>query len=490
MTTQPQSQAPLIGEKWNGAAWGLIILVAGALFLDGLDLSMVNIALPTIGDELDLGAGSLQWIVNAYILGYGGFLLLGGRASDLFGRRAVFLIAVAVFGLASVVSAFMGDIGWLIALRFIKGVAAGFTVPAGMSIVSTSFAPGQSRSRALSLYAVIGTMGFGMGLVLGGSLTQVGWRLTLLAPGPVALLFFLLGLKLVPRATRAAMSWNQFDLFGALTLTGSLLLLVYGLVQGPEIGWGEPITLISLVLAAILMIAFVIIELKHPYPLMRLGILKSASVIHINISAAVLLGSFMGFQFVITLYVQGSLQWIPIMVALAFIPSNLIQPMLGPRMGPIFARAKRGTTVPILASLSLLTIGYLLMLRTEPDMNYWNFLFPTMILIGFAFAIGFPAVNVGAAHGVAEHEHGIASGLLNTSLQIGGAVSLAVISGVLASGNQPTVSGELLPNFHQAMIVMAVLSGIGVLVTLGILIRGKRPSPAEASPEPAEQVMQ
>ncbi len=485
--TRAQELPPLIDEKWTGAAWGLIILVAGALFLDGLDLSMVNIALPTIGRELNLEAGSLQWIVNAYILGYGGFLLLGGRASDLFGRRNVFLTAVAVFGVASIISAFMSDITWLIALRFIKGIAAGFTVPAGMSIVSTSFEQGHSRSRALSLYAVIGTMGFGMGLVLGGALTQVGWRVTLFAPGPVALLFFLMGLKLVPKVSRAASSWKEFDLFGALTLTGSLLLLVYGLVQGPEIGWGNPVTIISLLAAVVLLIVFVIVELKHPYPLMRLGLLRSASVAHVNISAAVLLGSFMGFQFVITLYVQGSLGWIPIMVALAFIPSNIIQPILGPRMGAVFTRAKRGTTVPILVSLSLLAIGYLLMLRAEPGMSYWDFLFPTMILVGFAFAIGFPAVNVGATMGVADHEHGIASGLMNTSLQIGGAISLAIVAGVLAT-DRPTVSGELMPGFHEAMVIMAMLTGFGVLLTLGILAFGKQKSASQMAGAKESQV--
>ncbi|WP_019971697.1 MFS transporter [Mycobacterium sp. 141] len=472
---QVQTQSAPIGERWTGAAWGLILIVAGALFLDGLDLSMVNIALPTIGRELHLEAGALQWIVNAYILGYGGFLLLGGRASDLFGRRTVFLVAVAVFGIASVVSAFMSDIGWLIALRFLKGVAAGFTVPAGMSIVSTAFAPGASRMRALSIYAVFGTMGFTLGLVIGGALTQIGWRLTLLAPGPIALVFFVLGLKLVPTTVRPVFSWRQFDLFGAVTLTASLLLLVYGLVQGPALGWGNPGTWVPIVVAIVLLATFLVIESKHPHPLMRLGILTNAGAVHASVSAGLLLGAFMGFQFLVTLYVQGGLLWIPIIVALAFLPSGLLQPFLGPRMGPILAR--RGSTGAILVALGLLTIGYLLMLRTEPGMSYWEFLFPTMLLIGLAHSIGLPAVTVGSTHGVPEHEHGLASGLLNTSFQVGGAIAIAVVAAILASAKSTPVEGELLPNFHQGMFAVVIFAAVGVVLSVIRLIREQREHP-------------
>ncbi len=467
----------LIGEKWNAAAWILVLLLSGALFLDGLDLSMANIALPQIGADLDLAAGSLQWIVNAYILGYGGFLLLGGRVSDLIGRRTVFLVSVLVFGVASVISAFMFDIGWLITLRFLKGVAAGFTVPAGMSIISTAFQAGPSRTHALSVYAVFGTMGFTLGLVIGGALTQIGWRLTLFAPGPIALVIFFAALKLVPRVTRPEFSWKQFDLFGALTLTAGLLLLVYGLVQGAEVGWTAIATLISLGLAVILLITFVLIELRHPAPLLRLGILQNAGAVHASVSAGLLLGGFMGFQFIITLYAQNALGWIPIVLAMAFLPSSILQPFLGPRMGPIFS--SHGTSWPLLIAMSLLTAGYLLMLRTEPGMSYWDFLFPTMLLIGIAHSIGLPAVTVGSTTGIDEHEQGLASGLLNTSFQIGGAVALAVVGAILASTSQPLVKGELLPNYGSGMIAMSAFTGIGVVYAIVRVIaerQGKRTS--------------
>lgn len=369
------------GTNWNLTTWALLFLVSGALFLDGIDLSMVNIALPSISAELALSTGQLQWIVNAYILGYGGFLLLGGRVADLQGRRAVFLTAVGVFGAASIISAYMDNASALIALRFIKGIAAGFTVPAGMSIVATSFAEGPARSRALTLYSVIGTLGFALGLVLSGVFTELGWRVTMFVPGPLALAIFLAGLKLVPQASREKVTIAQFDILGALSMTGALLLLVYALVEAPVNGWTSAISLMMFAVSVLLIIVFIWTEQRHKHPLVRLGILRSASLVHANVSAALLLGSFMAFQFVATLYLQESLGWSPLEVALAFLPSSLPVTLLGPRMGAFFA--KKGTALPVLIGMSFVSVAYLLLLRAEPGMPYWSFLLPTMLLVGF-----------------------------------------------------------------------------------------------------------
>src|SRR3982751_1189298 len=177
-TSSDHSPAPVIrGLAWTRATWALLVVLCGALFLDGLDISMVGVALPSMGQELHMSPSSLQWIVSAYVLGYGGLLLLGGRAADLIGRRPVFLTAVAVFGVASLVSAFMTNDAALIALRFVKGVSAAFTVPAGLSIITTTFAEGAARNRALSIYTVCGASGFSLGLVFGGVLTELGWRI-------------------------------------------------------------------------------------------------------------------------------------------------------------------------------------------------------------------------------------------------------------------------------------------------------------------------
>src|SRR5690348_13968814 len=227
------------GYNWTTTTWLLLVVLCGALFLDGLDISMVGVALPSIGSDLGMTASSLQWIVSGYVLGYGGFLLLGGRPADLLGRRQVFLIAVAVFALASVASATLSSPEAIIALRFVKGAAAAFTVPAGLSIITTTFAEGPARNRALSIYTVSGASGFSSGLIFGGLLTELGWRATFLMPGPVALALLIAGIRLIPSGTRERVSWSHFDLIGAFTSTASLLLLVYSVVQAPQHGWGS-----------------------------------------------------------------------------------------------------------------------------------------------------------------------------------------------------------------------------------------------------------
>lgn len=465
------------GTQWNTAAWSLLLVVSGALFLDGIDLSMVNIALPSIGAELHMPASSLQWIVNAYILGYGGFLLLGGRAADLLGRRQVFLTAVGIFGFASIISAFIDNEMALIVLRFVKGISAGFTVPAGMSIVATSFAEGPARAKALTIYSVIGTLGFALGLVLGGVLTGFGWRVTFFVPGPIALIILFFGWRLIPRVRRNPVSLSQFDMLGAFTMTGALLLLVYTLVEAPVMGWFSVSTLTMLATSVALILAFIIMEKRQPHPLVRLGILRNASLVHANIAAALMLGSFMAFQFVITLYLQNSLNWSPLQVALAFLPSSLPVTILGPRMGALFVR--RGTTVPILIGLTCITIAFGLLMRIEPGMSYWTSLLPTMLLTGIGFAFGFPAVNVQATQGVIANEQGLASGLLNTSLQIGGAISLALVAGVLSAAHSPALSGQLLPNMQLATLNFVGIAFIGILITLPRVLKGRMSSGAK-----------
>src|SRR3954451_12287407 len=212
---RPTGPRLITGTAWSRSTWALLVVLCGALFLDALDISMIGVALPSMGSDLHMSASSLQWIVSAYVLGYGGLLLLGGRAADLIGRRPVFLTAVAVFGVASLVSAFMTNDTALIALRFVKGASAAFTVPAGLSIITTTFAEGPARSRALSIYTVCGASGFSLGLVFGGLLTELGWRATFLVPGPVAIALFIAGTRVIPAHTRDRVRLGHFDLAGA-----------------------------------------------------------------------------------------------------------------------------------------------------------------------------------------------------------------------------------------------------------------------------------
>ncbi|HEV3267256.1 MAG TPA: MFS transporter [Acidimicrobiales bacterium] len=456
---------PVDGDtRWTTAIWILLVVTCGALFLDGLDISMVGVALPSIGRNLHLSASALQWIVSGYVLGYGGLLLLGGRASDLLGRRSVFLTAVTVFGVASVVSAFLSNDAALIAMRFIKGASAAFTVPAGLSIITTTFAEGIARNRALSIYTVCGASGFSLGLVFGGLLTELGWRATFLVPGPIALALVAAGFRVIPRATRSRVSLGHFDLFGALTGTAGLMLLVFTVVEAPSRGWLSAGTLSGLVATALLLLTFVAIERRHPHPLLRLGILRSASLVHANLAGAVMFGGYMSFQFVATLYLQDSLHWSPLAMAMGFLPTGLIVVASSTRMASILERFE--TTNLIAGGLAAFLLGYLLFLRVNPGMPYVDFLLPTMVLLGVGFALCFPSINSQATAGVADSEQGLASGLVNTSIQVGGAIVLAVTTAIIGPGATAAHQGQLLPGMTTAITVVAGISLVGLAFTM------------------------
>src|SRR5690242_12008295 len=245
--------------RWTPRLWGALVVLCGALFLDGLDVSMVGVALPSIQTDLHLSTSTLQWVVSGYVLGYGGLLLLGGRAADLLGRRRVFLVAVAVFAAASLLGGVVSSGPLLIAARFLKGLGAAFTAPAGLSIITTTFPEGPARNRALSIYTTCAATGFSMGLVLSGLLTEASWRLTMLLPAPIALLALVAGLKLLPRSAREK-DHNGYDVPGAVLGTASMLLLVFTVVQAPESGWASARTLLSFLAVAVLLTVFVLVE--------------------------------------------------------------------------------------------------------------------------------------------------------------------------------------------------------------------------------------
>lgn len=467
-----KTTATVRDTAWSPATWILLVVLCGALFLDGLDLSMVGVALPSIGADLHLDAGSLQWIVSGYILGYGSLLLLGGRASDLLGRRRVFLAAVAVFGAASVISALLSNDLALVALRFVKGASAAFTVPAGLSIITTTFAEGPARNRAFGIYTVCGASGFSLGLVIGGLLTEVGWRMTFLVPGPVAIALVLIGWKVIPRVAAERVRLHHFDLLGALSSTAALLLLVYSVVDAPNRGWGSPVTIGLLVLSLALAAAFVLVERRHPRPLVRLGILRSRALVHANVSAAAMFGGYAAFQFVVTLYVQGSLGWSPIGMAMAFLPTGLLVVLSSTKMEAVLDRVD--TTWLIFWGLLAFIGAYAWFLRAEPSMPYAEFMLPTMLLLGVGFALCFPAVNAQATKGVADHEQGLASGLLNTSLQVGGAIVLAVVSAILSSSGSADVHHKLLPGMTTAIAIPVAVSLAALALTADLAWRRRR----------------
>jgi EmrB/QacA subfamily drug resistance transporter len=464
------------GGRWSPRLWGLLVVVCGALFLDALDVSMVGVALPSIRADLGLSTASLQWVVSGYVLGYGGLLLLGGRAADLLGRRRVFLAALAVFAVASLLGGLVSTGALLIAARFVKGVAAAFTAPAGLSIITTTFSEGPARNRALSVYSAFGAAGFSLGLVLSGLVTEISWRWTLMLPGPVAAVILVAAIRLIPPGDRASRNGRRFDLPGAVAATAGMLLLVYAVVGAPQAGWGSPRTLMSFAVAAALLGAFVAIERHSRDPLVRLGIFRSRTLTRANIGAMVLFGSYVSFQFLITQYLQIMAGWSALATALAFLPAGVLVAAASPRVGPVLDRF--GPARVVAAGFVCLTAGYVLFLRVGPAPDYPTVILPSLLLIGAAFGLGFSSLNVQATAGVADHEQGLASGILQTSFQVGGAMVLAAVTAVIdARGANHVVSAQTLAAYRPALYVITGVAVAGLAVALTGL-RSPRPHPA------------
>jgi MFS family permease len=486
-STSPDAQL-----HWDPRLWGALVVLCGVLFLDGLDVSMVGVALPSIGSDLDLSTSSLQWVVSGYVLGYGGLLLLGGRFADLLGRRRVLLGALAVFTLASIAGGLVNDGTLLIATRFMKGAAAAFTAPASLSIITTTFAEGPARNRALSIYTACGASGFSLGLVFGGLMTELGWRWTFLLPVPVAIgLLFAAPRVLAKDGPIAPGVRRSFDFAGAVTLTAGMLLLVRTIVEAPNSGWGAPETLVGLALAVALLATFVGIERRSATPLVRLGILRSAPLLRANLGMMTMFGAYIGFQFVGTLYLQSVLGWSPLETALAFLPGGLLVAFGSPRLGPLVDRYGTGRIIA-LGSLAFL-VGYALFNRIGDDFSYAGIFLPTMLLIGVGFGLSFPAFNMQATAGIADHEQGLASGLVNTSLQVGGALGLALSTAVISANSGGATHGAaLLDGFQPAIGVVTGISAIGLAVALtGLgLLRSRKPELAVASAETAPEALE
>jgi MFS family permease len=449
--------------RWTPRLWGTLLVLCAAMFLDALDVSMVGVALPSIGSELDLSTSTLQWIVSGYILGYGGLLLLGGRTADLLGRRQVFLVALGVFALASLLGGLVDSGPLLIASRFIKGLSAAFTAPAGLSIITTTFPEGPLRNRALSIYTTCAATGFSMGLVLSGLLTEASWRLTMLLPAPIALIALLAGLKLLPRSEREK-NHGGYDIRGAVTGTASMLLLVFTVVQAPEVGWGSARTLLSFLAVAALLSVFVRIEQRSPSPLIRLGVLRSGSQIRAQLGAMTFFGSYVGFQFLVTLYMQSLLGWSALHTALAFLPAGALVALSATKMGAVVDRF--GTPRLLVAGFALMVVGYALFLQVDLDPVYAAAILPTMLLIGAGVALVFPSLNIQATNGVDDHEQGMVSGLLNTSVQVGGAIFLAIVTAVVAANSSESTSPQaVLDSYRPGLLVVTAIALAGLLIT-------------------------
>ncbi|MEV4313915.1 MFS transporter [Actinocrispum sp. NPDC049592] len=467
---------PASSTHWGPRLWGTLIVLCGALFLDSLDISMIGVALPSIRAELDMTTSALQWVVSGYVLGYGGLLLLGGRAADLLGRRPVLLVSLAVFVVGSLLGGLVSTPEPLIVARFVKGVAAAFITPAALSIITTTFHEGPARNKALTIFSVTGASGFSLGLVASGLLTDAGWRYPLLLPAPIALIVLVAAIRLVPKHARPQRNGHSYDLGGAITSTVAMLLLVYTIVQAPEAGWASPSTIGSFVVVVALLVAFVMIERRSTHPLIRLGILRSPALVRANLGAMLFFGSYVGYQFVATQYMQRLAGWSALQTALAFLPAAIFVVASSTRMASIVGRF--GTAPLILFGFIALVAGYAVFLGAQVRPNLIGIILPSMLLLGIGTALNYTSLSIQAVSGVRDEEQGLASGLLQTSMQVGGAIGLAVVTAVVAANEThgATVSpDDLLASYFPGLAVVAGIAVLGMIVSLsGILAHRKQ----------------
>jgi EmrB/QacA subfamily drug resistance transporter len=461
--------------------WQALAVVCVAFFMTVLDVSIVNVALPSIKRSLDVSDVTVQWVLIAYTITFGGFLLLGGRAADLLGRRRIFIVGVALFSVASLVCGLASSIGVLVAARAVQGLGAAIVSPATLAIITTTFEEGAERNKALGIWGAMGGSGAAAGVLFGGILTKyLGWEWIFFVNVPVGALVLALTRPIV-RESRAE-GIRGFDAGGAITVTGGLALLVYAISKAPDDGWGSGRTVGLLIGSAVLLLAFVAIELRHRQPLVPFRIFRTKTLAGANV-ASVLLGAviFANF-FVLTLYVQQVLGYSPLKTGLTFLATAGTVVLVA---GVAQALVTRIGVRPVLTvGLALVTAAMFWYAQIPVDGSYASDLLPGYLMMGVGLAFSFIPVSIAALAGVPHHESGLASGLLNTSQQIGGALGVAIASTVAFTHERTLLaSGHGLPQAMTSGFALSfwVLGGVGVASVLAafLLVRSSEIS-AEA----------
>jgi EmrB/QacA subfamily drug resistance transporter len=411
--------------------WIILALLGLSQFMVILDSSVANIALPAIQKTLHFDAAALQWVITAYALTFGGFLMLGGRAADLFGRRRILLIGLVGFTLTSLLIGIAQTPLEVIAFRALQGVTAAFMAPSALSIVLTTFQEGKARNTALGVWTAVISGGAAAGLVIGGLLTEyLNWRWNFFINVPIGVLVAIGILKYVPKHESRA-SHNHLDLRGALLVTTGLMTLVYGLIEAPIWGWTSLTTLGVLGVAVVLIAGFIWNESKVQHPLVPLSIFKIRNVSGANAVSIPMMASMMGMFYLLSLYIQAVMQYSPVHAGLAFLPFPIILAIVSnttPRLIP-----KYGFKPFLVIGTSLIIIGMLWLSQITIESSYALGILPAVIVMAAGMGMSFVAVSIAATSGVPGHEAGLASGLLNTSQQMGGALGLAILVGVSTS---------------------------------------------------------
>jgi EmrB/QacA subfamily drug resistance transporter len=467
----------------------LIVLCLGDVMIV-LDVTIVNVALPSIKADLGFTEATLAWVVNAYVLTFGGFLLLGGRAGDLFGPRRVFLAGIALFTLASLVCGLSSSEGMLLAARAVQGIGGATVSAVALALIMRLFTEPGERAKAMGVFGFVASGGASVGVVLGGVLTHsLNWHWIFLVNLPVGVAVYLLSLRLLPTEHEHAHE-GPVDVAGALTVTAALMLAVYAILNGSSAGWGSAQTVGLLAGAAVLLGAFALIETRSPAPLVPLRLFRLRNVAGANGVAVLMSAAMFGWFFLAALYLQNVLGYDALHVGLAFLPTTVLMGALS--LGASAKIVMRfGIRTPLALGLCLFAAGLALFARAPVDGSYVADVLPGMLLLGIGGAIAFNPLLLASMSDVEPAESGLASGIVNTAQMMGGALGLAVLASLAASRTSTLESsGEqavsaLAGGYSIAFAVAAAFAAAGVAVTLAV-IRAAAPAmaPGEAAYDP------
>jgi EmrB/QacA subfamily drug resistance transporter len=458
----------------NPRRWLILAVVGAAFFMTILDVAIVNVAIPSIQKDLHIGESTVQWVITAYAITFGGFLLLGGRMADLLGRRLIFMIGLTLFTVASLTCGLASGATTLIISRAVQGLGAAIINPAALSIVTTTFREGAERNKALGIWGALGGSGAAAGVLFGGILTKyLGWQWIFFVNIPVGAAVLLLTRPIIPES-HAEMGHRRFDATGAVTITAGLTTLVYAISKAPTVGWATGRTIGFLALSAALIAAFIVTETRTSHPLMPFGIFRNRSVTAANVVGLLLGAVLFSTFFMLTLYVQQVLGWSALKTGVTFLAtagtvvvwagvSQSLTTRFGPR--PIMTI---GLSVMALSVL----IGYT---RFPVHGHYWPDLLPFYLTFSLGMAFTFIPVSIAAFTGVPPQQAGLASGLLNTSQQIGGAIGVAVSATIFTSHAKSLLTSghdqasAFTSGFHWAFVALGVFAGVGALASFALL---------------------
>lgn len=446
-------------------AWGVLAVVTGALFLEGIDIAMLNVAVPSIAADVGLAESSAHWVISAYVLAYAGFMILGGRVADLLGRRRVFLTALVVFVIFSALGGLAQSSWVLILVRFITGATAGFLTPAGFGLLTASFPEGTRRNKALAIYGAIGASGFLLGVVVGGLLTTVGWRWVFFAPALIGTAFLVAGLLAIPKpAVRTRGTSNRFDVIGALALTAAMVILVFGIVTVGE-DPSNALGMIALVVGVALFITFGVVERRVADPLIPPGALGKGLLPWASLVGLLFIGSFFSWQFLITLYLQQLLGWGPLETGLTFAAMG-VEVVIAPWLTPWLV-GRFGNVPVMLAGLVAVAVAFTLTLGLDGTTNFVD-LVASLLLLGVGFALIYGPLAAAAVEGIDESAHGVAGGVVYSGFQFGAALGVSAATIFLVAGTEGAAS---LGDYQRALLVPAVAAALAIIAGVATFVR-------------------